>query len=260
MPGHPNWTDADHVIDFATKHNQRVRGHTLVWYRQLPAWIQALNFNADQLNTILIRHVHDEVEHFAGKIYAWDVVNEPLNDAGQMRNSIWYSVLGPAYIETALRAARQADPHAKLYINEYGIEGANPKRDALFQLIKNLKSASVPIDGVGLQGHFEAGKVPESFIDSLEIFASLDLDVAITELDIRISDSANPDALQQQAYDFKTVIDACLRVTRCVGITTWGVADRNSWIPQRDPGSGRALLFDDDLKPKPAYFEVVNAF
>lgn len=260
LPGRPIWTASDQLVDFARRHQQIIRGHTLVWHKQLPTWL-ALSFaNADELETILKRHIREEVGHFAGKIYAWDVINEPLSDSGEFRKSIWFSVLGSHYIETALRTAHVADPNAKLYINEFDVSSDNAKMMGLLRLLNELKRADVPIDGVGIQGHFAVGEVPNNFARDLAEFAALDLDVAITELDIRIEGPPDAEKLQRQAEDYKTIADACLQVPRCVGITTWGVTDARSWIPKAYPGRGHALLFDENLEPKPAYEKLMEVY
>src|ERR1700704_485946 len=111
-----------------------VRGHTLVWHNQLPAWLTSGGFSDADLADVLHTHVTDEASHFAGQIYAWDVVNEPFNDDGTWRSSIWYRAMGPEYVAMSLQWARAEDPAAKLYVNDYNVEAINPKSDALYAL------------------------------------------------------------------------------------------------------------------------------
>jgi endo-1,4-beta-xylanase len=110
-----DFSAADRLIAHARAHHQIVRGHTLVWHGQLPAWLTSGTFTDDELEAILHQHITDEVSYFRGRIYAWDVVNEAFNEDGTLRDTIWLRQLGPGYIAKAFRWAHQADPHAKLY-------------------------------------------------------------------------------------------------------------------------------------------------
>jgi endo-1,4-beta-xylanase len=251
--GQFSFTRGDQIVSFAQAHSQRVRGHTLVWHSQLPGWLTNGTFNAAQLRAIMQNHISNVAGHYVGKVFAWDVVNEPFNEDGTRRASMWQTTLGDGYIADALRFARAADPTAKLYINDFNVEGVNAKSTALFNLASSLKSQGVPLDGIGLQGHLILGQVPSSLLQNIQRFANLGLDVAITELDIRMNTPADTARLNQQANEYAAVVTACLAVTRCVGLTTWGVGDPDSWIPGVFSGQGAALLFNDSYQPKPAY-------
>jgi endo-1,4-beta-xylanase len=255
--GQFNFGPGDQIVSFAQAHNQRVRGHTLVWHSQLPNWLNNGNFNATQLRAIMQNHITTVMQHYAGKTFAWDVVNEAFNDDGTRRQSKWQTTLGDGYIADAFRFARAADPNAKLYINDFNTDGVNAKSTAIFNLASTLKSQGL-LDGVGFQSHMILGQVPSTYQQNLQRFANLGLDVAITELDIRMNTPASSAMLQQQAGDYTTVVNACLAVSRCVGITTWGVGEPDSWIPGTFPGQGQGLLFDSNYQPKPAY-NAVNA-
>jgi endo-1,4-beta-xylanase len=257
--GNFNWSGADRLVALARTNQMRVRGHNLVWHSQLPSWLTHGGFSAAELKTIMVDHIGAEAARYKGAIYAWDVVNEPFDDNGGWRDSLWRQAMGASYIATALDAARAADPAAKLYINEYNVETAGPKFAALYDLAASLKHSGAPIDGVGLQAHFVAGHVPSDLQAVIAKFAALGVDVAITELDIRIPLPASAEKLAQQASDYGAVVGACLAVARCVGITTWGMTDGHSWIPSFFPGYGAALLFDEDNKPKPAYAAAIRA-
>jgi endo-1,4-beta-xylanase len=250
---------ADQIVAFAQAHSQRVRGHTLVWHSQLPGWLTSGNFNATDLRSIMLNHISNVAGHFAGKLYSWDVVNEPFNEDGTRRSSVWQTTLGDGYIADALRAARAADPTAKLYLNDFNIEGINAKSTAMFNLAKQLQAAGVPLDGIGIQAHLILGQVPSTLQANIQRFADLGLDVAITELDVRMQTPADSTKLAQQANDYTAVTRACLAVTRCVGITVWGVGEPDSWIPSTFQGQGAALLFDDNYQQRPAYGAVANA-
>ena len=186
LRGEYNWKRADALVAFAKAHRQKVRGHTLVWHSQLPLWLINGGFSPDELKGLMVAHIASEAGRYRGAIYAWDVVNEPFTDDGAWRNSIWHEAMGPDYVATALKAARAADPDAKLYINDYNVETAGPKMRALFDLVASLKRDGVPIDGVGLQSHFVAGAAPAGFRAAIQEFSSLGVDVAVTELDLRI--------------------------------------------------------------------------
>ena len=254
-----NWAEADQIVAFAQAHNQQVRGHTLVWHNQNPGWLTNGNWTSAQLGSLLQNHISTEVGRYKGKIAAWDVVNEPFNEDGTYRPDLWYNGLGADYIANALTWARAADPAAKLYINDYNVEGVNAKSTALYNLVKDLKSRGVPIDGVGLQAHLILGQVPSSLQQNIQRFADLGVDVSITELDVRMALPADSTKLAQQAADYKSVLNACVAVTRCAGVTVWGFADSDSWVPGTFPGYGAATPYDENYAPKPAYRAIAEA-
>jgi endo-1,4-beta-xylanase len=204
-------------------------------------------------------HIALEVGRYKGRLAAWDVVNEPFNEDGTYRQTLWYNGLGVDYIAQALTAARAADPAAKLYINDYNVEGVNAKSTALYNLVRDLKARGVPIDGVGLQAHLILGQVPSTLQQNIQRFADLGLDVAITELDIRMQLPATEAKLAQQRTEYEAVVKACVAVTRCTGLTVWGFTDSDSWIPDTFPGEGAATPYDENYAPKPAYYGIVTA-
>jgi endo-1,4-beta-xylanase len=167
--------------------------------------------------------------------------------------------MGSGYIADAIRTAHAADPNAKLYLNDYNIEGENAKSDAMYSLVQSLLAQGVPINGVGLESHFILGQVPSTMQANMQRFAALGLDVAVTELDDRIQLPASSANLAQQATDYSTVISDCLAVTRCVGVSQWGVGDADSWIPGTFSGYGAATMYDQNYQPKPAYNASVSA-
>jgi endo-1,4-beta-xylanase len=260
LRGGYDWARADALVAFARAHGQKVRGHTLVWHSQLPLWLINGKFSPDELKNLMVAHIAAEAGRYRGAVYAWDVVNEPFADDGSWRRSIWYEAIGPGYVAIALKAARAADPDARLYINDYGVETAGPKMRALFDLVASLKRDGVPIDGVGLQSHFVAGAAPADLGAVMAEFAALGVDVAVTELDLRIRLPADKPALEAQAADYASVVRACRSTPRCVGVTTWGITDDRSWIPSFFSGYGAALPFDENYRPKPAVAAIIDAF
>jgi endo-1,4-beta-xylanase len=255
---------ADTIVDFGQAHQLDVRGHTLVWHSALPNWLNAYDVageaNRQALNAILEHHIRTVVGHYAGRVKVWDVVNEPLADDGTRRsNSLWQRRLGDDYIANSFRWAREADPSAKLYLNEYGIEMDSPKARALYELVQGLRAQGVPIDGVGFQAHQMLGAERISALGNvMRQFTGLGLDVAITELDVRIPGvPATSEQLEQQATAFAATVKACLAVPRCRSITAWGFTDKYSWMTNNpDPkyaGWGAATLLDTSYVKKPAY-------
>ncbi|GAA2241313.1 hypothetical protein GCM10010145_04070 [Streptomyces ruber] len=254
-----NWAEADRIVEFAEAHGQRVRGHTLVWHSQNPGWLTNGTWTADELSGLLDDHIATEVGRYKGRLAAWDVVNEPFDEDGTYRRTLWYDTLGEDYIAQALTAARAADPSADLYINDYNVEGVNAKSTALYNLVKSLKERGVPIDGVGLQAHLILGQVPATLQQNIQRFADLGVDVAITELDIRMQLPATQAELAQQAEEYEAVVAACVAVSRCTGVTVWGFTDSDSWIPDVFEGYGAATPYDENYAPKPAYGGIATA-
>ncbi|HEY0805160.1 MAG TPA: endo-1,4-beta-xylanase, partial [Pseudonocardiaceae bacterium] len=177
--GRFNFGPGDQIVAFARSHGDRVRGHNLVWHSQLPSWVSQLPSN--QVRAAMETHITTEVTHYKGQIYAWDVVNEPFNENGTFRQDAFTAGFGsgPAYIADALRTAHAADPNARLYLNDFNIEGIGTKSNAMFSLVQSLKSQGVPISGVGFESHFILGQVPSSMQANMARFAALGVDVAV---------------------------------------------------------------------------------
>lgn len=259
--GQFNFSDADFLVDFALNHDMKVRGHTLVWHQAVPAWVQNATWTKDELKEVLRNHILTTVRHFRGKVFAWDVVNEAFEEDGSWRKTIWYSVIGPEYLELAFLWAREADPDALLFYNDYNIETSGRKSDAVYTTLKNLRNRGIPVDGVGLQMHITLAMQSSlsSFKSNLNRLAGLGLVVHITEMDVRLQTPVRPADLEKQAELYGTVLSICLNEPACKALVTWGLTDRHSWIPQFFPGYGNALLFDENYLPKPAYNALVAA-
>ncbi len=254
-----NFSSADTLVSDAQQHNMKIRGHTLVWYSQLPGWVSSISSSSTILS-VMNNHITTEMTHFKGKIWYWDVVNEAFNDDGSRRPDVFQNLLGNSYIETAFRTARSADPNAKLCYNDYNIEDMNSaKSQAVYAMVSDFKNRGVPIDCVGFQSHFIVGQIPSDFQATLQKFANLGIDVQITELDIRMPTPASTANLNQQATDYSNVTKACLAVSRCNDITVWGIPDKYSWVQGTFAGYGAPLLFDDNYNKKPAYNSTLTA-
>ncbi|QLQ36394.1 endo-1,4-beta-xylanase [Micromonospora robiginosa] len=242
--GRFNYTGGDRLVSHARANGMSVRGHTLLWHAQQPSWAQGLSGTA--LRNAAINHVTQVATHFKGQIYAWDVVNEAFADGGGGgRRDSNLQRTGNDWIEAAFRAARAADPGAKLCYNDYNTDGINAKSTGVYNMVRDFKSRGVPIDCVGFQSHLGT-TIPGDYQANLQRFADLGVDVQITELDVMTGGN--------QANIFGTVTRSCMAVSRCTGITVWGVRDCDSWR-----GSDNALLFDCAGNKKAAYTSVLNA-
>jgi endo-1,4-beta-xylanase len=277
-----DFSGGDRLVAFAQAHGQLVRGHTLLWHNQLPNWLTTGVANGtisnDQLRQLLHQHVIDEVTHFKGKIWQWDVANEffsntfdstpPLPD-GISSGDFWVSHLGEGVIGDAFRWAHQADPHAILVYNDFNIageDGTNLKSNNVFAWLKTMLAQGVPIQAVGDQGHLDTQfGFPTLMAQDLARFASLGLKVAVTEADVRTfvnnatqqqptttagGSTPQPLAVFAQSHYFDQMMKACLSVRACISFTVWGFGDADSWVPGFFKGEGAATIFDVNLNPK----------
>jgi endo-1,4-beta-xylanase len=286
-PIHPKedqyfWTYADSIVAFAQRNKLKLRGHTLVWHNQAPAWLfkdkDGNRVSKDVLLKRLKDHITTVVSRYKGKVYAWDVVNEAISDKREefLRDSDWYTICGEEYITKAFQWAHEADPSALLFYNDYN-EIDPIKREKIYKLVKGLKDAGVPIHGVGLQGHWAINEPSSVQLDStLTRLGSLGLPLQITELDISVypkehnarerrADDANAEFTQEKEQKQMEAYKLCFEMFRkhkekITSVTFWNISDRNSWL-DNFPVKGRKdypLLFDKNLKPKKAFYEVVK--
>jgi endo-1,4-beta-xylanase len=266
-----DFSGGDEVVRFAQAHGMKVRGHCLVWDHDNPEWLVRGNFSPAQLSSLLKEHISTVMKHYAGQVFAWDVVNEALDEDGRLKDSLWFNHpgiglagKGSQYVEQALRWAHEADPQVSLFCNENGAEGLNRKSDAVYAMMKDFKQRGVPIDGVGLQMHISQLDFDTAAVASnIARLTALGLQVHITELDVSLPlDSAGQvhevDS-QRQAEIYRGVVRACLKNPGCTAIQTWGFTDKYSWIGSHSKGTrGAALLFDRSYKPKSAYGAVLE--
>lgn len=263
-----NYGGSDAIMWVASRFNQKVRGHTLVWYSQVPGWVSQdgkknnHGYTKRQLLDILKNHIFNVVGKYKGRICEWDVCNEVLDDdqsivrtdptAYKLRPSIWATYIGEEFIDSAFVWAHQADPEAKLYINDYGVEFAgNTKTEAYYNLVKRLKDAGLPIDGCGLQCHLTTGELDTLKLEkNIQRYATLGLNCIITELDIALADPSAADALDIQAKEYGAITRVFLRNDNCPSMLIWGISDNHSWR-QNQP-----LLYNSSLQPKPAFYNV----
>ncbi|KZL75644.1 glycosyl hydrolase family 10 [Colletotrichum incanum] len=254
---------ADVVPNFAKKNGQILRCHTLLYRAQTPKWVTGGKWTKAQMTSIITAHINNVVGHYKGECYAWDVANEAVDDQGNYRqDTTFYNVLGLDYLTLAFNTAHAADPAAKLYYNDYNIENVNAKQQKTLELVKFVQDAGAPIHGVGMQGHFIVGSMPsqEDLETAASQYTALGVEVAYTEFDVKFTSLPYTAAgLQSQADAYVAVIKACLNVEGCVGWTIWDWTDKYSWVPGTFPGQGGACLWDNNFKPKPAYYSVSSA-
>ncbi len=286
-PIHPkeneyNWAGADSIAAFAKRNQLKLRGHTLCWHNQTPGWLfkdaDGKQVSKEVLLQRLKEHITTVVSRYKGTIYAWDVVNEVISDNKDefYRNSPWYQICGKDFIAKAFEYAHAADPDALLFYNDYN-EISPVKRSKIIAMVKELQAAGVPINGVGLQGHWAVNEPTRGQLDStLQDFTSLGLNVQITELDISVypkehqareakPTDANTTYTTEKEQAQQAVYKMCFELFRkyskqISGVTFWNISDRNSWLdnfPVRNR-KDYPLLFDAQLKPKKAFWDVVT--
>lgn len=286
-PIHPReneyyWRDADSIMAFAERNHIRVRGHNLCWHNQAPRWIFTNEKGDTVSKEILLQRLKDHittvVNRYKGRIYAWDVVNEAVSDRKDeyLRNSAWYRICGEDFIAKAFEYAHAADPKALLFYNDYN-EIDPMKREKIYRLVKGLKDAGVPIHGIGLQAHWAVNEPSDEELENtLSRFTSLGLQVQITELDISVYNKEHnarerkpadtnteftAEKEQQQIEMYRKCFAAFQKYRKQISsVTFWNISDRSSWL-DNFPVRGRKdypLLFDKNLQPKKAYWEVVK--
>ena len=262
-PGVYRFAEMDAIVRFAQKNKQAVRGHTLFWHSQNPQWLEQGNFSDDELRAILKDHIQTVVGRYVGKIQQWDVANEIFNDDGTLRtaDNIWIRELGPDIIADAFRWAHEADPSAKLFFNDFGVEDINAKSNAYLELIPRLQAQGVPVDGFAVQGHLSTRYgFPSNLQANLQRFDDLGLETAVTEIDVRMDVAAGTEPtaaqLEKQADYYQRALEACLAVDGCRSFTIWGFTDKYSWVPVFFAGEGEATVMDENFTRKPAYYAV----
>lgn len=289
-PGVYDFAATDRYVAFGEEHKMWIIGHTLVWHSQTPLWVFQDDTGKPLTREVLLdrlrEHIRTVVGRYKGRINGWDVVNEALNEDGTMRQSPWLKIIGEDYIAEAFRFAREADPKAELYYNDYNIE--NPaKRAGCLRLLQGLQKEGIRVDAVGMQGHYRLeGPSIDDQEASIVAYSKLGMKVNITELDIDVLPTAMgrqtaevstniasdpklnpyvdglPDEVQQKlAERYASLFKLYLRHRESISrITFWGVTDGDSWL-NGWPVRGRTsypLLFDRKGAPKPAFHAVIR--
>ncbi len=275
-PDEWNWQPADAVMAFAARRGIQTRGHTLLWHEHNPQWLLD-TLTPATAERLLSRHIQAVTRHCRDRVVQWDVVNEVLHPQDALpfgfRDTPWYRAMGPAFLRTAFHACAEADPLALRFINEYGLEYSwaehETKRQDMLALLARLRAENVPVQGLGFQAHLEAGvrdldqaRLARFFAD----VASLGYKIVITELDVRDNriqgDAATRDAAV--ASHARAFLDVALGCPAVMGVLSWGLSDRRSWLnddmPREDKQVQRALPLDVDLRRKPLWQALAGAF
>jgi endo-1,4-beta-xylanase len=292
-----NFEQADKIIDFAKENNMDVRYHTLIWHSQVPDWffldkdgnkmvdetdLEKRAANKELLLERVETHVATIVQRYSDVVTSWDVVNEAIDDGNPangkgLRESAWYQIAGTDYIKVAFETAKKyAREDAKLYINDYNTE-VSPKRDHLYNLVKDLLEQGVPIDGIGHQAHIQIGWPSlQEIEDSINMFAELGLDNQITELDVSLYgwppkpafptyEEIAENRIQAQADRYDQLFKLYERLDdKISSVTFWGIADNHTWLNDRAEqyndgvGVDAPFVFDKDYKVKRSYWEIID--
>lgn len=261
-----NFSDADYIVNYAIENNKRIHGHTLIWYR-VPAWLETYQADAAGWEQLFKEYIQTVVSRYKGKVGSWDVVNEAIDDNGNLRDCVWLRNLGADYIARAFQYAHEADPDALLFYNDYGQEQSELKRNASLALINSLISRSVPIHGIGLQMHISKNTSEENLAAAINTAAKTGLQIHISELDIAMNPENNPDLtyntalaeMQSKKYNFIVKTYNAIPEAQRFGITTWNVTDGDSWIVDAFKRPDWPLPFDKDYKRKAAYRGILEA-
>lgn len=268
--GNFNFGPGDAIVNFAAQNGMKVKGHTLVWHSQLPGWVSGLSSEAE-VRAVMLNHIKTTMEHYKGKIYAWDVVNEAWDTPNKngdgtatLRKSVFFQKLGAGYIDEAFTAAKAADPSTLLLYNDYSTEGMNDKSNAVYEMVKSMKERGIPIDGVGIQTHIGTPNDTPTAAEikqNIDRLAALGLQVMLSEMDINGCDGYTANSMAKMYYD---IVKVCVEQPLCTAITVWGIADSGSWLTYfGEAGCGgkspNPLLWDNSYKKKETYYSVLKA-
>jgi endo-1,4-beta-xylanase len=269
--GHFEFGGADRIVEFAQRHGMQVRGHTLLWHEETPEWTwrEADGSAASRQKVLerLRRHIHEVVGRYRGRVQAWDVVNEVIDASREdcLRATAWLEVAGPGYVEFAFRAAHEADPAARLFINDF--HTTQPaKRRCLLEVVRGLLARGVPVHGVGHQMHVDLAGPPAHEVDeAFAEVAALGLENQVTEMDMSLHGPAprppgtEGDLLALQAARYGELFRVFRSRRDVTSVSFWGLSDAHTWLDRGAlAGRGdRPLLFDRDLEPKPAFWRVI---
>jgi len=295
-PGVFNFDGADRIVALAAENDMLVRGHTLVWHSQLPDWVKAISDRDELLavierhiNEVVGRYrgriyawdvVNEAFTDWRGPPMGQterpaefdphvrgthpnddDPMYAELNAGTNGLDSVFGRVIGPEYVELAFRLAHAADPDALLFLNDFNAEGLGAKSDVLYQFVSDLKAAGVPIHGVGLQMHISVetmgDRTTANIVQNMQRLADLGLQIHITEFDISLCGMLSLEERRAlQADRWREIAEACVNQPACTAITTWGIADPNSWRDRECSMGGERsepLLFDSNYQRKPVY-------
>ena len=271
-----NTYNIDRFVDYANKHNMKKRGHVMVWYKQIPNWLEeeSVNWSSQQIYSFTESYIRALSKYTVGKIDEWDVLNEAIVFNGYRTNT-WYEKVNSeendngeigylTFFSKLFKWAREENSDVKLFYNDYGIEEfGTPKNNLMRIMVKDLKTQlNTPIDGVGLQSHFKLENMNSSFMENLgntiDDLGNSGFIANLTELDIRICDGISQ-GIQEQKDAYKQIVLTAFSKPNCNTILIWGSSDIDSWIPSHFSNCGQATPHDENFEKKPAYFGIKEA-
>ena len=280
--GDDDYGPADTVAAFALENDLALRGHNLLWYHRTPNWFFDLD-NRQDIEAAIVERIRGLAGRYRGMVHSWDVVNEPIEPKDGrpdgLRTGVFLKMFGPDYLDLAYRTAREADPAARLVVNEYDVELDTPeqevRRTTLLNVLERMRRSGTPVDAVGVQAHLSCAGGPPFSAARLRRFladvADLGLTIQITELDVTDENAPADEAVRDRlvADAYSRFLDAALDEPAVKMVVTWGLSDRHSWIVRKETHESkwradglpsRPLPFDADLKPKPAFEAIAQAF
>ena len=271
-----SWKTIDNIVSYAKKNNQRLFGHNLIWHSSTPKWVQEKALKDSLwLGTFMKEYITKYVTRYKGKVAAWDVVNEGLEShGGNIRKTMWYNAIGKKYIAKAFQYAHEADPEAILFYNDFNIERDTLKLNSTLKMIKELKADGVPISGLGFQMHIRMDIPNEVIASSLKKAVKTGLQIHLSEVDIifnkhddtrnggiQVYQKLTQEMKEAQAKKYKNLIKMYRTIVpkeQQYGITFWDFTDRDTWINGFFNLKDWPTIYDENLKPKPAYFGVLE--
>ncbi len=261
-----NFRESDMMMDYAKENEIYVVGHTLAWHQQSGNWM-GVNVDREKAIEQLKNHIFNVAGNYKGEIIAWDVLNEAINDGVSLpedgdwtkglRQTQWLNSIGPEYVAMAFTFAHEADPHAKLYYNDYNLNNKG-KADIVYAMVKDLKEQGVPIHGIGMQGHYSLDTSLGTVEYSLNKFSQLDVEISVTELDVGVNGAAasglTKDQEIQQGIKYAELFQLYKKYSDSIErVTLWGHVDNKSWRSENFP-----CLFKGDKSPKEAAYAVLD--
>jgi len=266
-----DWSKVDEYVAFANEHNYRLHGHALIWHRSTPDYIKAMEGDTAALKTFTQNYVKTYVSKYKEDVASWDVVNEPvLDDTGDYRPNTWYTTYGKDYLPMVYEMAHNADPDAKLFINDYNIERDTAKLNGLLRIVDDLQKSGAPIHGIGMQMHLQMDVPKEIIAHSIKKCVETGLLIHLSEVDIifnqhgdepgggiQIYNELTDEMMQEQAEKYKMLAELYNQLVpprQQYGITVWDFADSETWVRGFFDITDWPCLYDDSLNRKPAYF------
>lgn len=255
-----NWSDMDNMVAFAEKNGLKIKGHTFLWHDQNAPYVHSLKTREEAI-ALLTEHITTIMTRYKGRVVEYDVANEVFTEDGRLRDTIWHRLIGDDFLDVAFKAARAADPAAKLILCDFNTEyEGTAKGDASYEMVKAMKERGVPIDGVAFQLHVMADSPidEEALRDNIKRFAALGLTCSFSEVDVRVKLPLDAQKIAAQDQIYETLGSVARTEPNAKSVILWGLSDKGSWIPRAFPGYGSANVYDKDMKEKSALKALVK--